>query len=97
MQALLQIINLEVFTMHKANFTIDNKMYNTLVNLKEALANSAEGAKSQASDMLSDLIEDMDDVRSEAQGYAEQYVKSYPLKSIGIAVAAGIFLGKFIL
>ncbi len=72
-------------------------MYNTLVNLKDALSNSAEGAKSQASDMISDLLEDLDGVRSEAQGYAEQYVKSYPLKSIGIAIAAGFFLGKFII
>jgi ElaB/YqjD/DUF883 family membrane-anchored ribosome-binding protein len=76
---------------------VDKKLYKTLVNLKKTLSNTAEGAKSEASDMISELLEDMESVKSEAQGYIEQYVKSYPLKSLGIAAALGLFLGKFIL
>ncbi len=76
---------------------IDRKMYKTLLRLKKSLSNTADGAKSEASEMISDLIDDIDSVKSEAQGYVEQYVKSYPVKSLGIAAVVGLFIGRFIL
>jgi ElaB/YqjD/DUF883 family membrane-anchored ribosome-binding protein len=76
---------------------IDKKTYKTLIKLKKSLSNTADGAKSEASEMISDLIDDIDSVKSEAQGYVEQYVKSYPVKSLGIAAVVGLFIGRFIL
>jgi ElaB/YqjD/DUF883 family membrane-anchored ribosome-binding protein len=75
----------------------EKNMHDTLINLKNLLAEKTDAAKTQAMDTVTELLEDLGAVKTECKGYAQQYVKSYPLKSLGIAAALGLFLGKFIL
>jgi ElaB/YqjD/DUF883 family membrane-anchored ribosome-binding protein len=74
-----------------------NDLYSYLHNIKDALAETTDGVKSRANEMLTDLIEDMQDKRADYQEHVEEYVSAEPLKSLGIALAVGFAIGKFIL
>jgi ElaB/YqjD/DUF883 family membrane-anchored ribosome-binding protein len=72
-------------------------LYDNLSTIKDALSETKDGIKSRASDLISELLEDLRDQGTEYQDTVEEYVTDKPLKSVGIALAIGVIVGKFLL
>ncbi len=76
---------------------MDNKMYHSLLNLKEALGETTDGVKSRAGELITELLEDFQEKSTDYQHELEEYIMDKPLKSMGLAIGFGILIGKFIL
>ena len=74
-----------------------NDLYHDLLNIKDAITDTADGVKTRAEGLVTDLLED---IQNRATGYhdeVEEYITEKPLQTLGIAVLFGIFLGKVVL
>jgi ElaB/YqjD/DUF883 family membrane-anchored ribosome-binding protein len=74
-----------------------NDLYDDLLNIKDAIADTADGVKTRAEGLVTELLED---IQNRATGYhdeVEEYIAEKPLQTLGIAVLFGIFLGKVVL
>jgi ElaB/YqjD/DUF883 family membrane-anchored ribosome-binding protein len=67
--------------------------YHDVLQIKDALSDTADGVKSRASSLVTDLLKDLQDKESNM----EDYIKEKPLQSMGFAVLFGIVIAKFIL
>lgn len=75
--------------MHKNDFDI----YGDLSKIKEALANTAVHVKDRASGRIQDSFENVKDKSVNLKDTVEDYVNDQPIKSLGIAMLSGLFLG----
>jgi ElaB/YqjD/DUF883 family membrane-anchored ribosome-binding protein len=74
-----------------------NDLYHYLSNVKEALAETTDGMKSRAHELVTDLLDDLEEKRADYQEHIQDYVSGEPLKALGIALAVGFAIGKFVL
>ncbi len=79
-------------TKNKINKT-GKDFYHDVLQIKEALADTADGVKSRASHLVTDLLKDLQTKESNL----EDYVQDKPMQSLGFAVLFGIIIAKFIL
>jgi ElaB/YqjD/DUF883 family membrane-anchored ribosome-binding protein len=67
--------------------------YHDVLQIKEALADTADGVKSRASHLVSDLLKDL----QTKENNVEDYIKEKPMQSLGFAVLFGIIIAKIVL
>jgi ElaB/YqjD/DUF883 family membrane-anchored ribosome-binding protein len=67
--------------------------YRDVLQIKEALEDTADGVKSRAGHLVTDLLKDL----QKKENNVEEYVKEKPMQSLGFAVLFGVILAKFIL
>jgi len=67
--------------------------YHDVLQIKEALADTADGVKGRASTLVSDLLKDL----QSRENNVEDYIKEKPMQSLGFAVLFGIIIAKIIL
>ncbi|MES2217131.1 MAG: hypothetical protein V4501_01835 [Pseudomonadota bacterium] len=75
----------------------ENDLYHDLLNIKNALTDTADGVKERAETLVTDLLDDLQTRGTTLQDEVEHYVTEKPLQTLGIAVLFGIFIGKIIL
>jgi ElaB/YqjD/DUF883 family membrane-anchored ribosome-binding protein len=71
-------------------------VYNDLAKIKDAFADATYGMRNHAGDVISKSIDDVKEKSTVLQENVSSYVSDKPLKSVGLALLAGIFLGYFI-
>jgi ElaB/YqjD/DUF883 family membrane-anchored ribosome-binding protein len=72
-------------------------LYQDLIKIKDALADTTEGLKGKAGNLVSELLENFQGRGSDLQDEIVEYVTDKPLKSLGFAVLLGIVVSKVIL
>ena len=75
----------------------ENDLYRDLLNIKNAIVDTADGVKTRAEHMVTDLLEDVKARASDYHDTVEGLVTDNPFQTLGIAVLFGIFVGKIIL
>jgi ElaB/YqjD/DUF883 family membrane-anchored ribosome-binding protein len=71
-------------------------LYNNLEEIREALADVSNDVKNKANSILSDSVDNVREASSTVEDEVTTYVAGRPLKSVGIAIAAGIVIGYFL-
>ena len=66
-----------------------------LTRIKNALADATYGMRNRAGEVISQSFEDVKEKSAELQENVSALVSEKPLKSVGVALLAGIFLGYF--
>jgi len=74
----------------------DYDIYGDLAKIKDALAEATHGVKGRAGEVLSQSFDDVKEKSAALQENVSTYVADKPLKSIGTALLAGVFIGYFI-
>lgn len=80
----------------KRNSQKDYDLSGDLKRIKNLLAETTYDAKGKASDLLFQSIADVKNKSTEVQDNVSTYVVTKPIKSIGIAVLAGMLIGFLI-
>ncbi len=70
-------------------------IYGDLTRIKDALADATSGIKGRASEVLSESYDDVKERSVALQENVRTMVTEKPIKSVGIALLAGICLGYF--
>ena len=83
-------------TTRKRAHANDYDIYDDLAKIKDAVAGATFGMKNRAGEVLSQSLDDVKEKSAAMQENVSSYVSEKPLKSIGVALLAGIFLGYFI-
>jgi len=83
-------------TARKRTHAHDYDIYDDLAKIKDALAEATFGMKNRAGEVLSQSFDDVKEKSAAIQENVSSYVSEKPIKSIGVALLAGIFLGYFI-
>ncbi len=81
----------------KRNRINDLDLQESLLNVKSAIGEATGDVKGRAIDMISELLVDLQTKTSDYQDELEDRISAKPLKSVGIAVLLGLFIGKCIL
>ncbi len=71
----------------------DYDLYGDLAKIKAAFADTAHDARGKAAQLLSQSVENVKERSAALQENVGDYVAKKPLKSLGIAVAAGMLIG----
>lgn len=74
----------------------DYDIYGDLAKIKDALADATFGMKDHAGEVLSQSIDDMRERSAAIQKNMSSYVTDKPMKSVGLALLAGVCLGYFL-
>ena len=82
---------------HKRKSIHHKAIYKNLEDLKDALNDTSESVRDKAHEVLNDLIEDLHARQIDSREFVESYTLKNPLQSLGIALAAGIIIGKILL
>lgn len=76
---------------HGRNSDID--LTDDIMKIKAALRNATRDVRGKATQMLNDSYVDIKDRSHEVRDQLGDYIAEKPLKSVGIAVLTGIFIG----
>jgi ElaB/YqjD/DUF883 family membrane-anchored ribosome-binding protein len=83
--------------------TISNEINDDWANIKEktrdatqALTEAANHLRSRAEEVFQDSFEDLGDKSAELQENVVKYIKKHPVKSVGIATLAGLFISHLL-
>lgn len=68
-------------------------LYRDFENFKSVIANTASDLRGKAGEMVFDSVEGIKNKSSELHDNLAEYTSEQPLKSMGIALAVGFFLG----
>lgn len=70
-------------------------LYGDLGKIKEAIMDATREARGKAGEVFYDSLEQAKEKTTAAKDNVTEYVEEKPLKSLGIALAAGFLLGYF--
>ncbi|HSW93496.1 MAG TPA: hypothetical protein VLJ15_03980 [Gammaproteobacteria bacterium] len=82
-------------TAKKRSHRYHDDIYGDLAKIKDAFADASYGVKNRAGEVLSQSFDDVREKSAAIQENVSSYVSEKPLKSIGVALLAGVFLGYF--
>ena len=80
----------------RARQTINKDIYTDLNRIKNALAGATNTVKGRAGNLLNQQWTDMRDKGIDIQDGVTDYVTDKPIKSISLAVLAGVAIGLFL-
>ena len=83
-------------TKHRNTNKNDFDLHGDIAKIKAALANTAHHMKNRTKGALSNTVENAKDTSLQWKDNVEEYVTDKPLKSLGLAMLSGIFLGYLI-
>lgn len=83
-------------TARKRANTNDYDIYDDLAKIKDAFADATFGMKNRAGEVLSQSLDEVKEKSAAVQENVSSYVSDKPLKSIGVALLAGVFIGYLI-
>lgn len=75
----------------------DTDLHESLLKVQAALAEATGDVKGRASELVTELLENFQSKTNDYQNDFKEFISEKPLKSIGIAIAVGILVGKFVL
>jgi ElaB/YqjD/DUF883 family membrane-anchored ribosome-binding protein len=79
----------------RTRHAVRNDLYDDLTKIKAALSDATNSVRGRAGNLISHQIADVRDKTTDIQDNLVDYVTDKPLKSIGIAILTGVFIGLF--
>ena len=80
---------------HTAHSDFD--LYGDIVKIREAFSDTAKDARGRAAEMLSESINGVKTKTTDLHDVMSDYVAEKPMKSLGIALLSGAFIGAILM